>query len=123
MEKRTTPVQITKRLKDWWLCFWFWNILHYLLGLTATVGTVVIAATKGQALGPAATGHTTLAVAVAVSTAILTFAKASTKAKAYADAWRLLDSERVIYELDASVTEAKLAATLKAGETIIGKSD
>ena len=73
--------------------------------------------------GTVATDQTTLAVVVAVSTAVLTFAKASAKANAYMQAWRLLDSERVSYELDVSVTEAKLAAVLKDGETIIGKSD
>ena len=111
-----TPSQITKQLSNWNACFWFWNVIHYALGLTATIGTVVIAQ-------KAAVDHGSLAIVVAVATAALTFFKASAKANAYIGAWRYLNAERICFELDPNYTEAKLAEAHKKGEEIIGKAD
>lgn len=113
---RTVPEQITKQLKNWWCFFWFWNVLHYVLGLYATVGTVFIAASKQAP-------DTFLSITVAVSTAALTFLKATEKASAYIAAWRYLNSERICFELDPNYPETNLCKAHKKGEEIIGKSD
>ena len=98
---RTTPIQITIQLANWWKCFWLWNFVHYALGLTATIGTVLIAQNRNI-------DYRILAVFVAVATAAMTFLKSGAKANAYIAAWRYLNAERICFELDPSYSEASL---------------
>lgn len=116
MSDRQVPQLISAQLKYWNLCFWIWNIIHYLLGIYATVGTVIIAS-KGLEKS------TWLAISVAIATAVLTFFKASAKANAYIQAWRLLHTECVAYQLNAEYTDKQLADAHRDGEQIIGKAD
>ena len=111
-----TPPQITRQLRSWWWCFIVWNVIHYLLGLTATIGTVLIAKNTTVDYG-------NLAILVAIATAAITFLKSGSKANAYLVAWRQLNAERICFELDPSYTEAKLADAHKKGEEVIGKAD
>ena len=120
MPARPVPQQILQRLKQWKKCFWFWNISHYALGLTATIGTVIIAAKPWD---PPTDPNTTLGIVVAICTSILTFAKASSKSSCYIQAWRILDVERIAFQLDPDYPEPKLANALRTGEAIIGKTD
>lgn len=114
--QRTTPKQITDQLSNWWICFWLWNITHYALGLSASICTVLIAK------NPAGT-YENMPVFVAVATAAMTFLKSGAKANAYIGAWRSLNAERILYELDPNYLDSKLAAEHKKGEDNIGRAD
>ncbi|MBK7357170.1 hypothetical protein [Propionivibrio sp.] len=116
MALRETPPQITKQLCNWWKAFWFWNFVHYSLGLTSSIGTAWIAANK-------ATQFEYLPIAIAVATAAITFLKSGAKANAYIAAWRYLNAERIAFELDPSYGEAQLADHHRKAEAIIGKAD
>lgn len=112
---RVTPAQILEQLRSWWKAFWFWNCLHYLLGLTSTVGTALSAADTAT--------YEYIPFIVAVTTAALTFLKAGAKADAYIAAWRYLNAERIAFELDTSYTEAALADHHRKAEAMISKAD
>lgn len=114
--ERTAPKQITEQLKVWWWAFWFWNITHYSLGLSASICSAVMAKNSH-------TGSTVLPVFVAVATAVITFLKSGTKGNAYISAWRKLNAARIQYELDPLYTEAMLAKEHSKCEEIIGKAD
>lgn len=114
--QREVPSQITQQLRNWQIFFWTWNLLHYFLGLGAALGAAYVAAVKTAAPG-------WVAPAVAISTAALTFLKASTKANAYISAWRELNAARIRFELDDSVTPTLLAEANERGEQMIGKAD
>jgi hypothetical protein len=116
MPAREAPLQITIQLSNWWKAFWFWNFVHYSLGLTSSVGTALIAANK-------ASQYDYLPIAIAVATAAITFLKSGAKANAYIAAWRYLNAERIAFELDPSYTEAQLADHHRKAEIIIGKAD
>ncbi|NMV41827.1 hypothetical protein [Ralstonia insidiosa] len=95
--QREVPRQILQQLRNWQICFWTWNLLHYVLGLGAAIGAAYVAA--------------------------LTFLKASTKANAYISAWRELNAARIRFELDGTLTPAMLAEANERGEQMIGKAD
>src|SRR5574338_550785 len=98
---KPVPTPIKDQLRNFRICFWIWDITHYLLGLFAALGAALIAANKDHAakvlidIGL----PITLGVAVALATATLTFLKASAKANAYIQAWRLLHNEVVCFQL------------------------
>lgn len=108
---KATPPQIRDQLRNWRLCFWIWNMLHYALGLTATVGAVFLA--KGG------DGYLLLKLAVPVATAALTFLNAKEKANIYIAAWRHLNAERIKYELTPEYDEARLANSHGKAEELI----
>ncbi|AXV76517.1 MULTISPECIES: hypothetical protein [Ralstonia solanacearum species complex] len=114
--QREVPSQILQQLRNWQICFWTWNLLHYVLGLGAAIGAAYIAALKAEALG-------WVAPAVTIATAALTFLKASTKANAYISAWRELNVARIRFELDSTLAPAILADAHERGEQTIGKAD
>ncbi|HMY06882.1 MAG TPA: hypothetical protein PLT57_07270 [Accumulibacter sp.] len=116
MDSRQAPPQIASQLSNWWKAFWFWNIAHYALGLTSSIGTALIAANK-------AAQWEYLPIAIAVATAAITFMKSGAKANAYIAAWRYLNAERIAFELDPGYTEATLADHHRKAELIIGKAD
>lgn len=114
--QREVPSQIKQQLRNWQICFWTWNLLHYVLGLGAAIGAAYVAALKADAPG-------WVAPAVAIATAALTFLKASTKANAYISAWRELNAARIRFELNDTLTPAMLAEANERGEQMIGKAD
>jgi hypothetical protein len=117
---KITPLQITQQLSNWQKCFWFWNILHYALGLTTTIGASFTTFVASKYPG---FWSVFLPLVVAVCAGALTFLKASSKANAYIAAWRYLNAERICFELDVGYSEVKLAEAHKKGEAIIAKSD
>lgn len=121
MPTREIPDTISGLLKSWWLCFLIWSAIHYLLGLTATIGTVFIAAKTGA--GNALAASSQLGIIVAICTAIITFSNASAKANAYIQAWRVVHTTVVRYQIDATITEVDLGKSVERAEEIIGKSD
>ena len=122
---RTLPKDLSDALSGWRLCFWIWNILQYGLGLFAALGAALIAADKAARdyILFATSIPITFAVAVALTTAALTFLRASPKANAYIQAWRYLHNECLIFKADETYTEKMLADAHKQGEAIISKSD
>ena len=108
----TTPKQIVEQLHNWQLCFWIWNVLHYVLGLVATVGAVFIAQDNAR--------FGVLNLLVPVSAAALTFLNAKEKANVYIAAWRFLNSERIKYELMEDYDETRLAESHAKAEELIG---
>lgn len=123
MSDRPIPASIRRHLNGWNRCFWIWNVLHYLFGLTATIGTVLIAVHSGEPADPTSKLTGVAPILVAICTSCLTFLKASTKANAYIQAWRILDLERIAYSLDPNYPDEKLVDAVRRGETIIGKTD
>lgn len=125
------PGCVDQLLKAWWRGFWFWNAVHYLLGLVATIGTVFIAAnndsvsTQGtfQVLPCVGIDQSALSIAVAICTAILTFSKASAKANAYIQAWRIVNAVKIRCEIDPDITSREIVDAVEKAEEIIGKSD
>lgn len=115
-EERKVPPEINRMLRGWYGCFIAWTIAHYLLGLYATVGAVVVASQKLPE-------NILLSISVAVATAALTFLKAQAKSNTYSSAWRLLNTEKVCYLLDPTYSVDKLAQAYKHGEEIIAKVD
>lgn len=118
MEQRVCPEQVLALLTAWWRAFWVWNAIHYTLGLTATIGTVSIAANTSTAYD-----HQSLGVVVAICTAIITFSKASDKANAYIRAWRIVNTARIVYEVNPVSDNKELLYAVKKAEEIIGKAD
>ncbi|MEG2432829.1 MAG: hypothetical protein RSA84_17425 [Acinetobacter sp.] len=114
--ERTTPKQITNQLKSWWQAFWFWNITHYSLGLSASICSVLISKKNSEICE-------FLPTFVAVATAAITFMKSGAKGNAYISAWRKLNAARIKFELDPSYTETMLAEVHADCEKIIGKAD
>lgn len=128
MPKIDFPASVTKLLESWWLSFWIWSIIHYVLGLTATIGTVVIAATKGASADQSASccigfNPSTLGILVAICTSVITFSKAGIKANSYIQAWRIVNAVKVRCEIDSSITEKEIYDAVQKAEEIIGKSD
>lgn len=122
---KSVPSTIETQMCWWQVCFWFWNILHYLLGLSTALGAGLIAAVD-SAKDFVLVGGTLpikLPVVVALATAAMTFLRASAKANAYIQAWRGLNCECIIYLCDSSYDEQKLAQAHKTAEAIIEKVD
>lgn len=124
MEQRECPKQVLALLTAWWRAFWFWNVVHYTLGLTATIGTVIIASDSSFAYkNNLSLPHQSLGILVAICTAIITFSKASNKANAYIRAWRVVNTARIVYEVDLNSSDKDLLNAVKNGEEMIGKAD
>ena len=125
MTAKTVPKDIKGQLFWWRAIFWFWNILHYALGLSTAAGAGLIAsqATAKDYVLIDGKLPITLAIAVALATAALTFFRASAKANAYIQAWRMLNNECMIFTKDENYTEKMLADQHKKAEEIIGKVD
>jgi hypothetical protein len=120
---KPVPAPIENQLQNFQICFWIWNILHYLLGLSAALGAALIAANKSSANDQLFGLPITLGIAVALATAALTFLRASTKANAYIQAWRLLHNEVVCFQLAENGNVEKLCEALRKAEELIGKTD
>lgn len=122
---KPVPKPITDQLQNFRMCFWFWNISHYMLGLSAALGASLIAVNKENAGHPLVDIGISinLGVAVALATSALTFLKASAKANAYIQAWRLLHNEVVCFQLSENGSEDKLCDAHRKAEEIVGKSD
>ena len=65
----------------------------------------------------------TLSIAVALATVALTFFKASAKANAYIQAWRILHNEVVCFQMSDDGDEKKLCEAHRKAEEVIGKTD
>lgn len=125
------PDCVERLLKTWWRSFWIWNVVHYLLGLVATIGTVVIAAAKDSEsiqcifkIFPCiGTDQSMPSIVVAICTAILTFSKAGAKANAYIQAWRIVNAVKIRCEIDPNITNKEIVDAVEKAEEIIGKSD
>ena len=124
---KPVPKPISDQLFNWQICFWIWNVSHYALGLFAALGASLIATKKDAAgfeLFSAMPGlPITLGMVVAIATAALTFLKASAKANAYIQAWRLLHNEVVCFRLDENGSESKLCEVHRKAEELIGRVD
>ena len=124
---KPVPKIISNQLRNWQICFWIWNISHYTLGLLTALGASLIATRKDAAgfelFSPMPGLPVTLGMLVAIATAALTFLKASAKANAYIQAWRLLHNEVVCFKVDENGSEAKLCEVHRKAEELIGKVD
>lgn len=123
MAQRQVPELVVDRLK-WWRRFSLtWRLIHYCLGLTATVSSVLVAAHESLPNSWSDWSLSTFSLITAVSTGILTFLNASAKSRAYMQAWRLVNNESSSFQLNPNYPEATLGTALRRGEAIIAKSD
>ncbi|MCU1724234.1 hypothetical protein [Pseudomonas sp. 5P_5.1_Bac1] len=115
-ENSATIRSIKSIMKGWFFCFACWSAIHYIFGMAATVGAIVVSAKIYPDY------QTEISAGVAICTAILTFLNAQAKANAYITAWRTMN--KAMQHLFAiNPEEKKLADAYAECEDIIGKSD
>ncbi|SOE59094.1 hypothetical protein SAMN05414139_01473 [Burkholderia sp. D7] len=123
MPQRAVPELVADRLETWRRYARYWRIIHYCLGLTATVSSVLVAANKSFPDTWWVWTVPTFSLITALSTGILTFLNASGKSRAYIQAWRLVDDACTQFQFNQNYAEATLGAAMRRAEALIAKSD
>src|SRR5262245_55271290 len=114
---REIPASIAARLEEWYTYFLVWATLHYALGVTSAVLSVIVATVDFS--DEKKKVRTVLAVIAAATVALLTLLTPAANAKAYIQAWRVLDSACRQYQVDSAVPLAKLNEAVDEGERAI----
>jgi len=116
-EAREIPVGVAARLTEWYRYFIIWATLHYGLGATTTVLSVIVAAVEFSTDRKRV--RSALAGLAATTAALLTLLTPAANAKAYIQAWRLLDSASRQYQVDTTIPLSKLNEAVDEGEKAI----
>ena len=109
----------TERAGGWFLRYRIWLSLHYALGLTSVVLSVVSVAYKSAR--PSV--KSVLVLSAAIAAGVLTFFNPSAKARAYHRAWQGLDNALIIYNTSSTPNGQDLIAAEKSGENLLPDSD
>ncbi len=122
MTSRTLPTEIEQLLLAWDKYFHTWWAVHYGLGITGSVCAITVASQPKFLLALPHLGEG-FAWISAICIALITFLMPSRRAKAYVNAWRILNDACNRYKLDEKYTIEELLNGVKDGEGIIGTSD
>ena len=114
---REIPPLFMARLADWFRYFFIWAALHYVLGVTSAVLSVIVATVDFSDAKKRV--RTTLAVIAAATVALLTLLTPAANAKAYIQAWRVLDAACRQYQVDSTTPISTLNEAVDAGEKAI----
>lgn len=119
---RTPPDEILTLRHAWFRYMRLWRASHYSLGIVGALAATIVAAKPGLLRD---TPHLLdgLAWLSVACIAILTTARAHSRANAYAAAWRVLNDACNRYARISDYSIKSLLDAAKSGETIIQKSD
>ncbi len=119
---KTLPNEIEQLLLAWDKYFHTWWVVHYTLGITGTISAISVASQPKFLLGVPylLDGFAWIS---AVCIALMTFLMPSRRAKAYVNAWRILNDACNRYKLDEDYPISELLNAVKKGEEIIAPSD
>ena len=116
MERRV-PSKIIKQLSRWSFQCRVLRIAHFILVLTATVSSILVAAK----LSTFPQGVTeSLAVLAAVSVSLIQAFDLGSKANRMRGAWRKLNAAVILFEEDPQITIRHLVKAYERGEELIG---
>lgn len=114
---RKVPSEITKQLNRWNFHSRVLRISHFVLVLTATICTVLVAA-KLTTFPPELVQW--LAALSAVSVSLISAFDLGSKANRMKWAWRKLNSAIILFQEDQETTIKQLIKAYEKGEEIIG---
>lgn len=119
---RTLPSEIEQLLSAWDRYFHNWWVVHYVLGIAGSAFAITVASQPKFLLGVPylIEGFAWIS---AICIALITFLMPSRRAKAYVNAWRILNDACNRYKMDESYTIKELLDAVKEGEKLIGSSD
>jgi len=106
-----------KLQKSWKRLEIIWSVIHYGLGITATVLAFLASSSKliGEEIVPA------LAIASGLGAAILTFLSPASRRKAYTEACDLLRLTRLRFESQDEITKKDMNDAVEKAQEIIAK--
>jgi hypothetical protein len=122
MSPRIIPDEIEQRVAAWKRYIDRWWLVHYILGITGTVSSIIVASRPAfmSRINYLVEGFALLAAACFVT---ITFLMPARRARAYVSAWRLLAHACTSYKVDQSYTLERLLNALAEREKIIENSD
>ena len=118
---KTLPNEIEQLLLAWDKYFHTWWAVHYTLGITGTISAISVASQPKFLLGIPYL-FDGFAWISAVCIALMTFLMPSRRAKAYVNAWRILNDACNRYKMDGNYQISELLNAVKKGEEIIAPS-
>lgn len=123
MNDRVLPSAVADRLAAWNQQRWFWIRWRYVFGIGSIVVSLAISVLNNVIQDPKAAVTILGGLATALTSA-LALSKASEKANALNKAWRLLDTQRVAFELDPALDgKTFFTEAIRKGEAIIETAD
>lgn len=118
--ERAVPSDVAEMCNAWMKWYHVWNTIHYVVGGLSAIGAVLVAAKVPWV----SENNTTVTVAVAICTAMVTFYRTNSKAVAYITAWRTLKKAINVFRSDNSYSVMKLREVMDNCEMeIIAKTD
>jgi len=118
----TLPKSITRRALIWRLLRYGWTTAHYVVGLTGTVASTIVALNI-ESTSTLASWKSILAFYAPISLAIITFLQPAKRARAYATAWRSLSSAVLRFQHDDDFQIKKVIDALQEGEAAIAAAE
>lgn len=109
------PSYAIDRAARWFLRYRVWTVIHYGLGLLSVVLSVVAVAYKSAS----STTRSTLVLLAAVASGVLTFLNPLPNAKAFHQAWQLLDNAVLNHRVTTTSNDADLVQAIREGEKIL----
>lgn len=122
IKPRELPIETQQLLSTWHDHFKLWWVIHYILGIVGTVLAITVASHPKFLLSFI---HLIdiLAWISAICIVLITLLMPSRRAKAYVNAWRILNNACIHYRMDDSFTMKELLNAVEEGEKIISESD
>jgi hypothetical protein len=122
MTSRTLPLEIEQLLSAWGKYFHSWWTVHYIFGIVGSVCAITVASQPKFLLGLPylIEGFAWIS---AICIALITFLMPSRRARAYVNAWRILNDACNRYKMDEKYTIKELLDAVKEGEKIISTAD
>ena len=114
---KEVPREIQKQLAKWGRQATILRVVNVLLGITATVASILVAA-KINSFGK--TTIEWLAVAAAASAGLLASLDMGPKANRMRNAWRRLNAAVIMFESDGDLTLKQLVKEYSEAESMIG---
>jgi len=122
MSIKSIPEDIEKLRQSWFFHYREWRGYHYALGVVGTICAITVASNPKffQDIPYILEGAAWIS---AICIALLTFLMPSRRAKAYIDAWRILNNSCNRYKMSEDYTVEQLLDAVASGENTIATSD
>jgi hypothetical protein len=111
MQPRIIPDEIEQRLSAWRRYFTRWWNVHYALGITGTVSSILVAS-QPKFLSNINHLMEIFALISAICIVLITFLMPSRRAKAYVSAWRILTDACTRNRVDETYSKRELLDAL-----------
>ena len=123
MNDRVLPSAVAERLAAWNQQRWFWIKWRYIFGI-GSIGVSLAITVLNNLLPDPKAAVTILGGLATALTSALALSKASEKASALNKAWRLLDTQRVAFELDPTLDgKTFFTEAVRKSEALIETAD